>query len=64
MGPSGSGKSTLLNVLARRGVSSGATIEGSVLVNGTSPPLTSFRKLSSYVEQGNCLRLPYQGVPY
>lgn len=60
MGPSGSGKSTLLNVLARRPVSSGATIEGSVLVNGSNPSLTSFRKLSSYVEQGNWHLLPSQ----
>jgi ABC-type multidrug transport system ATPase subunit len=59
MGPSGSGKSTLLNVLARRGVSSGATIEGSVMVNGSNPSLTSFRKLTSYVEQGKFPWPPY-----
>jgi ABC-type multidrug transport system ATPase subunit len=51
MGPSGSGKSTLLNVLARRNVAA-AQIEGSILVNGTNPSLTAFRRISSYVEQG------------
>jgi len=55
LGPSGSGKSTLLNVLARRTVSSGAKIEGSVLVNGANPSLPSFRQLSSYVEQDDAL---------
>ena len=54
MGPSGSGKSTLLNVLARRNVAA-AQIEGSILVNGTNPSLTAFRRLSSYVEQGKSL---------
>jgi ABC-type multidrug transport system ATPase subunit len=58
MGPSGSGKSTLLNVLARRNVAA-AQIEGSILVNGTNPSLTTFRRLSSYVEQGRCTREPY-----
>lgn len=58
MGPSGSGKSTLLNVLARRTLPSGTVVEGSILVNGTNPSLTSFRRLSSYVEQGNCLLSP------
>lgn len=55
LGPSGSGKSTLLNVLAQRTISSGAAIEGSVLVNGASPSLTAFRQLSSYVEQDDAL---------
>jgi ABC-type multidrug transport system ATPase subunit len=55
MGPSGSGKSTLLNVLARRNTAPGARVEGTVLVNGTYPSLTSFRKLSSYVEQDDSL---------
>lgn len=54
MGPSGSGKSTLLNVLARRNVTA-ASIEGSVLINGTNPSLTAFRRLTSYVEQGRSL---------
>jgi ABC-type multidrug transport system ATPase subunit len=59
MGPSGSGKSTLLNVLARRNVAA-ATIEGSILVNSTNPSLTTFRRLSSYVEQGWSLNSSYR----
>jgi len=58
MGPSGSGKSTLLNVLARRDVAA-ATIEGSILVNGTDPSITAFRRISSYVEQGKSVNIPY-----
>jgi ABC-type multidrug transport system ATPase subunit len=60
MGPSGSGKSTLLNVLARRNVAA-AAIEGSILINGTNPSLTAFRRLTSYVEQGRSLGWPYRG---
>jgi ABC-type multidrug transport system ATPase subunit len=59
MGPSGSGKSTLLNVLARRNVAA-AQIEGSILVNGTNPSLTAFRRISSYVEQGKCFGRPHR----
>lgn len=55
MGPSGCGKTTLLNVLARRAVSAGAKVEGSALVNGTDPALTTFQKISSYVEQDDAL---------
>lgn len=51
MGPSGSGKTTLLNVLARREAATGATVQGSARVNGISPSLSSFRGLSSFVEQ-------------
>jgi ABC-type multidrug transport system ATPase subunit len=54
MGPSGCGKTTLLNVLARRD-NSGARLEGTTLINGTSPPIASFRQLTSYVEQEDAL---------
>lgn len=55
MGPSGCGKTTLLNILARRGTIPKAKLEGDVLVNGTSPSLSAFRKASSYVEQEDSL---------
>ncbi len=55
MGPSGSGKTTLLNVLARREAATGATIQGSALVNGMSPSPASFRRLSSFVEQDDAV---------
>ena len=55
MGPSGCGKTTLLNVLARRPVASGATIDGSVLVNGSTPSTAAFQRLNSYVEQEDAL---------
>ncbi|KAI8940787.1 hypothetical protein NX059_002052 [Plenodomus lindquistii] len=55
MGPSGSGKTTLLNVLAHRAATPHATAQHKLLVNGTSMSLTSFRKLSSYVEQEDAL---------
>ncbi len=55
MGPSGCGKTTLLNVLARRGVSATAKVEGSTSVNGNKPVLNAFRLLSSYVEQEDAL---------
>lgn len=54
MGPSGSGKTTLLNTLARRSTSSGSTI-GTVFTNGTHVPQSTFREISSYVEQEDAL---------
>jgi ABC-type multidrug transport system ATPase subunit len=56
MGPSGCGKTTLLNVLAHRSTtSSGAHVEGTMLVNGSKTSLETFRHLSSYVEQEDAL---------
>lgn len=55
MGPSGSGKTTLLNVLAHRAATPNATVQQDLLVNGTPTNLTTFRKLSSYVEQEDAL---------
>lgn len=54
MGPSGSGKTTLLNTLARRSTNSGSTT-GTVLTNGTYLPQSTFREVSSYVEQEDAL---------
>ncbi|KAI4654611.1 uncharacterized protein J4E79_008485 [Alternaria viburni] len=51
MGPSGSGKTTLLNILAHRAAIPKATIQQTLRVNGAPTTLSSFRKLSSYVEQ-------------
>ncbi|KAF2854342.1 ATP-binding cassette transporter-like protein [Plenodomus tracheiphilus IPT5] len=55
MGPSGSGKTTLLNVLAHRAATPNATVQQELLVNGAPTNLTTFRKLSSYVEQEDAL---------
>ncbi|KAF2437084.1 ATP-binding cassette transporter-like protein [Tothia fuscella] len=55
MGPSGSGKTTLLNVLAHRLAATGASVRGSMLVNGTKSDLSNFRSISSYVEQEDTL---------
>ncbi|KAI9846743.1 MAG: hypothetical protein M1838_001150 [Thelocarpon superellum] len=55
MGPSGCGKTTLLNVLAHRTAASGPSIKGDVLVDGQVMPWTSFRQISSYVEQDDSL---------
>ncbi|KAJ4989415.1 ABC transporter [Stagonosporopsis vannaccii] len=55
MGPSGSGKTTLLNVLAHRVATANATIQHTLAINGTPTSLSSFRKLSSYVEQEDAL---------
>lgn len=55
MGPSGSGKTTLLNVLAHRVATPKATVQQTLLVNGTPTTLSTFRKLSSYVEQEDAL---------
>jgi ABC-type multidrug transport system ATPase subunit len=55
MGPSGCGKTTLLNVLAHRDAASGAKAEGATLVNGKSPSVGAFRRMTSYVEQEDAL---------
>ncbi|KAI4918459.1 hypothetical protein J4E90_002843 [Alternaria incomplexa] len=55
MGPSGSGKTTLLNILAHRAAIPKATIQQTLRVNGAPKTLSSFRKLSSYVEQEDAL---------
>ncbi len=55
MGPSGCGKTTLLNVLAHRDAASGAKVEGTTLVNGQSPSVGPFRRMTSYVEQEDAL---------
>ncbi|CBY00968.1 similar to ATP-binding cassette transporter [Plenodomus lingam JN3] len=55
MGPSGSGKTTLLNVLAHRAATANSTGQQNLLVNGAPTNLTTFRKLSSYVEQEDAL---------
>ena len=54
MGPSGSGKTTLLNTLARR-QGKEAKITGSILADGTKLPQSTFRRVSSYVEQEDAL---------
>ena len=55
MGPSGCGKTTLLNVLAHRNAATGAKVDGATLVNGSSPTVSAFRQMSSYVEQEDAL---------
>ena len=55
MGPSGAGKTTLLNVLAHRNATANSSVEGTILVNGTRPSLSTFRDISSYVEQEDAL---------
>src|SRR5690242_12264265 len=52
---SGSGKTTLLNVLAHRAATADATIQHTLAINGVPTALSSFRKLSSYVEQEDAL---------
>jgi ABC-type multidrug transport system ATPase subunit/ABC-type multidrug transport system permease subunit len=54
-GPSGSGKTTLLNVLAGRTAAAAATVGGSVLVDGQQVSVSTFRRLTSYVEQEDAL---------
>ncbi|KAG0489367.1 hypothetical protein HPP92_008178 [Vanilla planifolia] len=53
VGPSGAGKSTLLSVLA--GVIHPRAISGHVLVNGREMEASSFRRVSGYVTQDDCL---------
>ncbi|KAF3909768.1 hypothetical protein AA313_de0210331 [Arthrobotrys entomopaga] len=50
MGPSGCGKTTLLNLLARR-KTGGLKTEGKIYINGNEISSSTFRKISSYVEQ-------------
>ena len=52
---SGSGKTTLLNILAHRAAVPKATVRQDLYINGTPTDLTSFRKLSCYVEQEDAL---------
>jgi ABC-type multidrug transport system ATPase subunit len=54
MGPSGCGKTTLLNVLAHRSTNA-REVAGSVLVNGSSLPLKTFRDITCFVEQEDAL---------
>jgi ABC-type multidrug transport system ATPase subunit len=54
MGPSGCGKTTLLNVLANRPTNA-SKVEGSVLINGTHVPKSTFREITSFVEQEDAL---------
>ncbi|RDW72071.1 hypothetical protein BP5796_08105 [Coleophoma crateriformis] len=53
MGPSGCGKTTLLNMLSGREVP--GEVGGEILLNGKSVSTTTFRRLSSYVEQEDVL---------
>src|SRR3954468_4560601 len=55
MGPSGSGKTTLLNVLAQREASAKAQVSAIVLLDGHTPDSSTFRRLSSYVENEDAL---------
>jgi len=52
---SGSGKTTLLNILAHRAAVPKATVRQDLYINGTPTDLTTFRKLSCYVEQEDAL---------
>jgi len=49
MGPSGAGKTTLLSALAGKTV--GCIISGSILINGKSEPICSYRKIVGFVPQ-------------
>jgi ABC-type multidrug transport system ATPase subunit len=55
MGPSGCGKTTLLNVLANRKASPKAQVMSNVLLNDKTPPDSTFRRLSCYVESEDAL---------
>jgi ABC-type multidrug transport system ATPase subunit len=52
---SGSGKTTLLNVLAHRATVPKATVRQELCINGAPTDLSTFRKLSCYVEQEDAL---------
>ena len=52
---SGSGKTTLLNILAHRAAVPKATVRQDLYINGTPTDLSTFRKLSCYVEQEDAL---------
>jgi len=49
IGPSGAGKTTLLSALAGKNV--GCTTSGSILINGKSEPIRSYRKIVGFVPQ-------------
>lgn len=56
MGASGAGKTTLLNMLAGRLVDQGrAHTSGAILVNGQRRHYGSFRRMSAYVLQEDCM---------
>ena len=55
MGPSGCGKTTLLNFLARRNPTTNAKVSGHTMVGGADINNTSFKRISSYVEQEDTL---------
>jgi ABC-type multidrug transport system ATPase subunit len=55
MGPSGCGKTTLLNLLARRSPTSNAKVSGHTMVGGSDIDNSSFKRISSYVEQEDTL---------
>lgn len=49
MGPSGAGKTTFLSALA--GKVTGCTVTGSILINGKSEPMHSYKKIIGFVPQ-------------
>jgi len=52
---SGCGKTTLLNVLAQRVPTAKATVEADVTINGRPISASTFRRITSYVEQEDTL---------
>ncbi|KAI1075377.1 P-loop containing nucleoside triphosphate hydrolase protein [Whalleya microplaca] len=54
MGPSGCGKTTLLNVLAHRDANA-QKVSSTVLVNGSSVSLSTFREITTFIEQEDSL---------
>lgn len=53
MGPSGCGKTTLLDILAGRKYS--GNIQGQISLNGKARDLETFKRISAYVMQNDCL---------